>query len=1235
MPGGKIDILIHPDMTGFEGKLKSGLNGATGIASTAGKAIGLALAGGTALAAVGLREVIKIGNEYSANLNELQAVSGATAVEMAQVGKVAQALGSDMSLPATSAADAAAAMVELAKGGLSVADSMKAAKGTLQLAAAAQVDAAQAAEIQSNALNQFGLAADQAGHVADVLANTANAASGSILDMANALKYVGPVARSLAVDIDSTAAAIGLLANNGIQSEQAGTSLRAILASLAAPSKAAAGAMEDLNLKVFDQAGKFLGLRAVTDQLAAAKKRLTDQEFANLAATAFGNESLSSVNALANSGVAAFDAMATSVGRAGGAASVAAAKSKGLGGALEGLRSQAETIGIGVYEAIAPPLESAVRESAESLAKGTDDIVKFAQNAVAAGELVGPSLAKAIEDRAGAAENALRQVLEPLAESAGELLSTGFSAGLALFRDSTDVLDELTAAAAPVARGIRDIVQAAGEGGGALNLFASGLDVAGDVVSGLASLLVPVGQVIGGIASAFADLPSPVLAAVAALAAYKLLLPQLDKLAPVAAMRQFSSEMQVQRALAAQSGESLSRYGAAMAAFESSTVRGVAAARGFRDQTVAIRDGAAAVGQPISTMSASIGALGERVPVIAQMRSAFSEAAAGAERFGVGAGLAAAGATGLKAGFSGLSGLLGGPLGVAITGVTIGLSFLASHHAEAEAAAQRSASAEQAYADALRESQGQITGSIRSQAAKRAQDSEALDLARKLGVSLSEVTDAILGQGNAYNNLRSRVQGIVDAETAWTNVGGNAQKAMTDKGKAASDLLVKLAALSGEFSNGAQKQKDLDEAIKSGRASMLDSTQSGRTLGDAIKRLGDNSADADSKARALKDALDVLSGGQISADKAFANLNEQIGKIGPAFKAAGAEASAAGKSIIDSSGAINTTTDAGRRLQDTAEHLGQSMASAAQAAFNLAREQGKSLPEAMAAAVAKAKETRGAFLDAAGAAQIGATEAEKLANRWGLVPDNVATLVSTPGMTDTQRELVLLKAKFDAVPGQKSITVTSLTDEARKQLESLGFKVTHMENGTVEVTANTEPAKALLDSYVANASRKSITIPVYTTWQGPSGPIPYGSAGRYEHGGIATAVGYAAGGTHRLNPMRGGYADVVGPNTWRVIGDRIRDDEAYIPINQSARSMGILSETANRMGFALLRMYADGAVARSSVSSPPQQMTVSGGGDFTGQLVLDSGQFLGAVQGVVQRHSDSVGSSINRRRRFG
>lgn len=338
-------------------------------------------------AIVGVSQVIKLGNEYTATMNELGAVTNTSGAELAKFGVKARELGSDLTLPATSGKDAAAVMLELAKGGLTASEAMDAAKGTITLAAAAQVDGARAAEIQANALNQFGLKAKDAAMVADVLANTANAAAGGVDDIALSMKYVGPVARTLGIDLADTASAVGILANNGLKGDTAGTALRGMLASLARPSKQAQKAVDALNLSVFDQQGKFVGLRAVIESLSKARKTMTQEDFASQAVLAFGREPLAAVTSLAASGAPAFDKMGKSVSRTGGAAAVAQSKMKGLGGAMDKLQSQLEDVALGIYQTVSPALEAAVNGIAGSLNGAGDQVQKFLDVAGALGKL--------------------------------------------------------------------------------------------------------------------------------------------------------------------------------------------------------------------------------------------------------------------------------------------------------------------------------------------------------------------------------------------------------------------------------------------------------------------------------------------------------------------------------------------------------------------------------------------------------------------------------------------------------------------------------------------------------------------------------------------------------------------------------------------------------------------------------------------------------------------------------
>lgn len=83
--------------------------------TTAGKLA--AMAAGAIGAGAAMSKILTVGMDFTTSLNTMQAVSGATSAQMKDVSAAAKALGGDITLPGTSANNAAAAMTELAKGG--------------------------------------------------------------------------------------------------------------------------------------------------------------------------------------------------------------------------------------------------------------------------------------------------------------------------------------------------------------------------------------------------------------------------------------------------------------------------------------------------------------------------------------------------------------------------------------------------------------------------------------------------------------------------------------------------------------------------------------------------------------------------------------------------------------------------------------------------------------------------------------------------------------------------------------------------------------------------------------------------------------------------------------------------------------------------------------------------------------------------------------------------------------
>jgi TP901 family phage tail tape measure protein len=165
---------------------------------------------------------------------------------MDQLRNKALQLGKDTSF---SASEAASAIEELVKQGISVPDVMNgAADATVALAEAGELELPRAAEIASNAMNQFKLSAQDLPHVADLLAGAANASSASVGDLGSALEYVGPVAHSMGLSIDDTTGALAILANNGIKGTEAGTQLRGMLLGLTPTTNKQSEAFKKLGL---------------------------------------------------------------------------------------------------------------------------------------------------------------------------------------------------------------------------------------------------------------------------------------------------------------------------------------------------------------------------------------------------------------------------------------------------------------------------------------------------------------------------------------------------------------------------------------------------------------------------------------------------------------------------------------------------------------------------------------------------------------------------------------------------------------------------------------------------------------------------------------------------------------------------------------------------------------------------------------------------------------------------
>lgn len=351
-------ITLRPDMSQFKGEIGRFFASNARTLAIAAAAVGTAAAGG-------LLAVVRPAAAVEQQFNILQNVTKANADQMEAMASLARDLGSDLSLPATSSRDAAVAMTELAKGGLGVVDVMGAAKGVLQLTAAGALETGRAAEITANALNNFGLSGDQAVRVADLLAGAAQSASGEVPDMAEALEAVGAIARESGVPIEDTVAAIALLAKNGTIGAEAGYQIRNMLLQLTPSAGAASKMMEAVGFSAFDAAGNMKPLEQVIEDLTRVTEGMTDEARIAFLDQIFGTRGGVAVLNLLKETSSGLREMRGELTAGGQAADAAAARNKGLAGAIDGLQSAFDTVRIDLGTKLLPQLTDWVRFIAE------------------------------------------------------------------------------------------------------------------------------------------------------------------------------------------------------------------------------------------------------------------------------------------------------------------------------------------------------------------------------------------------------------------------------------------------------------------------------------------------------------------------------------------------------------------------------------------------------------------------------------------------------------------------------------------------------------------------------------------------------------------------------------------------------------------------------------------------------------------------------------------------------
>lgn len=313
----------------------------------------LGISAGTAAAAIGGKVIMSAAN-FEQAMSSIQAATRESASNMALLEEAALSAGAETAFSAT---EAAAAIENLAKAGVSTKDILGGGlSGSLDLAAAGQMEVAEAAEIASIAMTQFNLQGSEVPRVADALAAGAGKAMGDVTDLGMALKQSGLVAGQMGLTLEETTGTLAAFASAGLLGSDAGTSLKTMLLRLANPSNEAAKAMERFGINAYDANGNMVDTATLAGQLEEAFKGESQATRDAAMATIFGSDAIRAANVLYSEGQAGISGWTAEVSESGYAAETAAIQMDNLKGKWEEFTGALETAQIGQGDGALGPL---------------------------------------------------------------------------------------------------------------------------------------------------------------------------------------------------------------------------------------------------------------------------------------------------------------------------------------------------------------------------------------------------------------------------------------------------------------------------------------------------------------------------------------------------------------------------------------------------------------------------------------------------------------------------------------------------------------------------------------------------------------------------------------------------------------------------------------------------------------------------------------------------------------
>ena len=363
----KAYVEIIPSATGIGGKISEALGGeVTAAGATAGQSLGKRLIGavGKILAAAGIGKMLQAafteGSAFETEVAKVGTIADTTKVPIGELKEQISDLSGTMGI---AAGDLAEATYQAISAGQDTGDAVAFAGQAAKLAAAGFTSSSSAVDILTTALNAYGLGADKAGHVSDVLLTTQNLGKTSVDELSASMGRVIPLAAAYKVNVENLSSGLAIMTANGIATAEATTYTKSMLNELGDTGSTVGKILQKETGQGFAElmdSGQSLGdvLQVLYDSVGGDATK-----FAALwSSVEAGTGALS----LANSGAEKFNDVLAQMENSSGATETAyTTMTDTMAHRMESLKTNAANLGIALFDSVSGKLGAAV-----SLASG-------------------------------------------------------------------------------------------------------------------------------------------------------------------------------------------------------------------------------------------------------------------------------------------------------------------------------------------------------------------------------------------------------------------------------------------------------------------------------------------------------------------------------------------------------------------------------------------------------------------------------------------------------------------------------------------------------------------------------------------------------------------------------------------------------------------------------------------------------------------------------------------------